>query len=152
MAVVDTRSDAVLAGDFLAGVDIAFGKRDFAGRSVFLRERLEGGRDGFAGAAPGCVDCLWISFYFIFSFFHFLFPSGTLLRGWGLWWRDTEGEGGGGGERLTVDDDHGVLGERAGQLGGRAEDLDLRHGGVLLGTACGGYWVSAALLSWSAAD
>lgn len=70
--MVDTRSDAVLAGDFLAGVDIAFGKRDFAGRSVFPRERLEGGRDGFAGAAPGCVDCLWISFYFIFSFLFFI--------------------------------------------------------------------------------
>lgn len=55
---MDKRSDAVLAGDFLAGVDIAFGERDFAGRGVFLRKRLEGGRDGFAGAAPGCVNCL----------------------------------------------------------------------------------------------
>lgn len=54
---MDKRSDAVLAGDFLAGVNVAFGERDFAGRSVFLRERLEGGRDGLAGTAPGCVDC-----------------------------------------------------------------------------------------------
>lgn len=71
--MVDKRSDAVLAGDFLAGVDIAFGERDFARRSVFLREQLEGGRDGFAGTAPGCVDCLWISLYFLFFIFLYSF-------------------------------------------------------------------------------
>lgn len=79
---MDKRSDAVLAGDFLAGIDVAFGERDFAGRSVFLRERLEGGRDGLAGATPGCVDCgrAGVS-VFIISFYFFLYLlSLSLLR------------------------------------------------------------------------
>lgn len=111
--MVDKRSDSVLAGDFLACVDVAFSKRDFAGRGVFLCERLEGRRDSFAGATPGCVNCSESVFFF--SFFS---SSSSLLRGRG---------------ELTVNDDHGILGEDAGELGGRAENLDLGHGCCLLG-------------------
>lgn len=110
---MDKRSDSVLAGDFLACVDVAFGKRDFAGRGVFLCERLEGGRDSFAGATPGCVNCSESAFLFFFS-------SPPPL---------CSAEGG----ELTVNDDHGILGEDAGELGGRAENLDLGHGCCLLG-------------------
>lgn len=81
---------------------------------MFLRERFEGGRDSLAGAAPGCVDCGESAFFLS------LFPCAPRER-----------------VDLTVDDNHSILGKDAGQLGGRAEDIDFRHG-CLVGDGGGG--------------
>lgn len=72
----DRRSDAVLAGDVLALVNVTFGERDFVWDGVFVGEGLEGRGDGFAGAAPGCMDCGKVS-----AFGSTLLPCFILLRG-----------------------------------------------------------------------
>jgi hypothetical protein len=53
----DVRSDAIFLGDGLLVIDVYFGEGDFVGLGVFRGERLEGGRDDFAGSAPVGVDC-----------------------------------------------------------------------------------------------
>lgn len=49
-------SDAIFAGDLLLVVDVDFGECDGAGFSVLGGELLVDGGDGFAWAAPVCVD------------------------------------------------------------------------------------------------
>lgn len=55
--VGDIRADIVLLRDGGGSVDVDFGEGDFSGGGVLAGEGFEDGRDDFARAAPGCVDC-----------------------------------------------------------------------------------------------
>jgi hypothetical protein len=52
----DERSNAVFLGDFLLRIDVYFCECYAVGFGVLGCEGFVDGRDGFAGAAPVCVD------------------------------------------------------------------------------------------------
>jgi hypothetical protein len=52
----DKRSNGIFLCDFLLRIDVYFCEGYSIGLGVFGCEGFVGGRDGFAGAAPVCVD------------------------------------------------------------------------------------------------